>query len=331
MPANTIPFASTLVLGLAACSGSALGAFLYSNGSADPAVPAISTGSTTGSGAAVPGDGGWWSELQTAGGFTNAIAGFSNHTAGATGAYRFADDFTVAGTAHGWRISTIRLYAYRTGIDTFEWPANGVNIRIWNGEPDLPDSQVVWGDTTTNRIQYSTRTLVYRVFNTTSQNPGTPDTSRAIWQIDATTPGLDLAPGKYWLDWQLTNTEEGAEIFAPCTTIAGARGTTNANAKQFKHTSGGQWVNLIDGGKEADSPDHPQDLPFILIGAPAPPACAGDSNGDLVVDFSDIASTLTAWGSNYAPGSGVGDGDGDGIVGFGDLNMILVNWALVCR
>lgn len=53
-----------------------------------------------------------------------------------------------------------------------------------------------------------------------------------------------------------------------------------------------------------------------------PPACFGDANGDLVVDFADITATLAQWGTSGP----LGDATGDNMVNFEDITAELANW-----
>jgi hypothetical protein len=55
---------------------------------------------------------------------------------------------------------------------------------------------VVFGDTTTNRLQSSTFSGVYRVGETTGGANNRPIMENRI------SVGTTLAPGTYWLDWQ---------------------------------------------------------------------------------------------------------------------------------
>ena len=61
---------------------------------------------------------------------------------------RIADDFTVA-HAGGWDVSTITFYAYQTGSPTTS-TLTGANLQIWDGDPSVGGSSVIWGDTATN-------------------------------------------------------------------------------------------------------------------------------------------------------------------------------------
>ena len=74
---------------------------------------------------------------------------------------RVADDFTVSDPA-GWEIGSVFLYAYQTNVSTAS-TLTSVNLRIWDGPPSAPGSSVVFGDTTTNRLQSSVFADVYRV------------------------------------------------------------------------------------------------------------------------------------------------------------------------
>ena len=54
----------------------------------------------------------------------------------------------------------------------------------------------------------------------------------------------------------------------------------------------------------------------------APPAIPGDTNGDGIVDASDLGMLLAAWGS-----SGASDINGDGVTDGADLAILLANWS----
>ncbi len=62
--------------------------------------------------------------------------------------------------------------------------------------------------------------------------------------------------------------------------------------------------------------------------APGPHFCAGDANGDNLVNFTDINFILSNFG---AEGVALpGDVNADGVVNFADLNLTLSNYALSC-
>lgn len=59
-------------------------------------------------------------------------------------------------------------------------------------------------------------------------------------------------------------------------------------------------------------------------------ACPGDTNGDRLVDFSDLNVVLSDYGMSGAPGEFAGDLNADGVVNFGDLNIVLSNFGAHC-
>jgi hypothetical protein len=57
--------------------------------------------------------------------------------------------------------------------------------------------------------------------------------------------------------------------------------------------------------------------------------CAGDTNGDNIVNFTDLNAVLAAFGQS---GEGLaGDVNGDGVVNFTDLNEVLANFGADCN
>ncbi|MDX2148779.1 MAG: hypothetical protein SFZ23_14795 [Planctomycetota bacterium] len=303
---------------IAACSAMACSAAaqvnLYSNAfpgpTPNPDNPGLSTGDRTLSNVAAP-TGFVWSEVATLSATeSNAVAGFSTHALGPDSAYRFADDFTVP-EGPGWRVTSFTFYAYQT--DATAAPIASLNLRIWNGRPDLPTSQVIFGDTSTNRLESSISSGIYRVFTTlTSPLGGAPGSSRLIWASRANA-SVVLAPGTYWVDWQYTSTNPDKEAFSPPITLPGQRSRPNWNALQFRSEpamdGAGVWTAVMDPGKPASAADVAQDLPFIIAGT-----CPGDFNLDGQTDFFDFLEFVDAFG-NDAP---TADINADGQVDFFD-------------
>jgi hypothetical protein len=159
--------------------------------------------------------------------------------------YRVADDFVVTGG--GWQVDRVTFYAYQTGAVTSTSTITSVNLCIWNGVPGAPGSQVVWGDTTTNRLINTTWSHIYRVLDTVLT-----DTNRPI-MADTVAVGKALPPGHYWLDWQTDGTLAFGPYVPPVTLLGR---TTTGNAMQY---NGSTWSNLVDVGL--------QGLPFIIEGS----------------------------------------------------------------
>lgn len=161
------------------------------------------------------------------------------------GAFRIADDFTVP--AEGWTLSDITVYAYQTGSDTNS-TMDSFNFQIWDGVPGDVGSNIVFGDTTTNRYSSSVFSNIYRELESA---PGA--TNRPIMAVTASGLAIDLPAGTYWIDWQVGGTL-GSGPWAPPLTTLGQ--TTTGNALQF---DGALYVAVTDVG--------PQGFPMTLAGS----------------------------------------------------------------
>jgi hypothetical protein len=161
--------------------------------------------------------------------------------------FRVADDFVIP-AGQTWTIQEAIFYAYQTGSTTTS-TITGVNVRIWNGQPGVSGSTVVFGDTTTNRMSATTWSNAYRYSDTS------PGTTRPIMK-QTVTLGVTLGQGTYWIDWQ-TNGSLASGPWAPPVTLNGQVNT--GNGIQY---SSGTWTALIDNG----TAQAPQGLPFILNG-----------------------------------------------------------------
>jgi hypothetical protein len=161
--------------------------------------------------------------------------------------YRVADNFTVTAPC-GWDVESFTFFGYQTGSTTTS-TLNAVNYRIWNGAPGAVGSNVLFGDTTTNRLTSSTFSNIYRVLDTDlagSTRPVMSNTVRA---------GFHLAPGTYWADWQSGGTLASGP-WAPQISFSGT--ITTGDALQF-NPAGATWGPVIDGGTGAQ-----QGLPFVI-------------------------------------------------------------------
>jgi hypothetical protein len=318
---------SSVILGVLALPAAAWAqGELYSNGSPTPSNPGLATGAVTLSGVPAPA-GAQWSETPRDAAGANALAGFATHASGASGPFRFADD--VAAPAGGWRVESVSFYAYQP--EAAGNPFVGLSLRVWRGQPGQPGSEVVFGDATTSRLIAAQALDLYRVFNSTATpSPQTPDTARRVWRLDAgLTTGfggpLQLEAGAYWLDWQITAVG-GGTAYTPAVTEAGQRGRANANALQFRPAAPptvGVWLAAVDPGKPESAADVAQELAFIVRGGAG---CAGDLNGDGVVDFNDFLTYL----NGYNAGLPEADLNRDGTIDFNDLLEFLNRYNTPC-
>ncbi len=194
-----------------------------------------------------------------------------------TGEIRVADDFVVP--AGGWTLSCVVLYAYQTGSPTTS-TITAVNVRIWDGPPGAMGSNIVFGDTTTNRMTATAWTNAYRVTDTTLTN-----TTRPVMAQTVNLGGVTLAAGTYWLDWQSDGTVASGP-WVPPITIVGQ--TVTGNAQQIVGAAG-TWATINDGGSLTA-----QGLPFLLLGPVGTPTL---SLGSTTVDFGSVVTGQTANGS----------------------------------
>ena len=182
------------------------------------------------------------------------IFGFGHQTASNN---RVADDFVVP-AGQTWTVNGAQFFAYQTGSTTTS-TINNLTVRIWDGVPQEAGSNLVFGDTTTNRFASSVWDNGYRELESA---PG--DTSRPIMVSDATV-SVVLPAGTYWIDWSTGGTL-GSGPWAPAITINGQ--TTTGNGLQS--LAGGAFAAAMDVGQ--------QGFPFRILGTggtgPTPTATA---------------------------------------------------------
>jgi len=245
---------------------------------------------TTPTGACIP-VGRFASEVQLG----NGIAGFSNQLAAGAN-FRIADNFQV-GVPDEFELSGISFFAYQSNASATTPTMTAVNFRIWSGQPGQPGSTVVYGDTTTNTLQSSVFTQVYRYIN------GQCSITRPVWENRAAASGR-LGAGHYWLDWQTQGTLASGPFAVPIT-ITGQQTIAGANGLQFNGTS---WISAVDSGDI-------QDFPFVIRGWKI-----GDMNCDGAVNCSDVDPFVEALVGNPVCRLENGDTNNDGEVNFFDID-----------
>ena len=112
-------------------------------------------------------------------------------------------------------------------------------MQIWDGDPSLGTSSVVFGDTTTNVLSSTAFSNIYRGLESA---PGA--TNRPIMAATASGLSINLPAGTYWLDFQIAGSL-GSGPWAPPLTTNGQ--TTTGNGLQFDGTS---WVAVTDVGAQ---------------------------------------------------------------------------------
>ncbi|MCK9424081.1 MAG: carboxypeptidase regulatory-like domain-containing protein, partial [Bacteroidales bacterium] len=155
-----------------------------------------------------------------------------------------ADDFAVTET---WNIDSLVFFGYQTN-SSLTSTYTGVYVEIWNGDPSVAGSTIIWGDMTTNKIASTSWTNCYRGSDLVATN-------RPIMRYSASATGLTLPAGNYWVVWSATGSLSSGP-WVPPITIPGQLVT--GNAIQF-YT--GAWLPLADAGSLSA-----KGLPFQVFG-----------------------------------------------------------------
>ncbi|WP_395377227.1 hypothetical protein [Marinicella sp. W31] len=166
---------------------------------------------------------------------------------------RVADEFQVS--QDGLVISSVEFFAYQTNETAST--ITSVNLRIWNGQPGQPGSQIIFGDTSTNRLLSTQNTGILRVAEQDSGISNVRQIASSLVDVNIT-----LDRGTYWLDWQ----SDGSGVsgpWVPPITITGSTSTGNAIRSQ---DNGATYFPLVD-----DALATGMGLPFVLRGALPPP------------------------------------------------------------
>jgi len=177
------------------------------------------------------------------------------------------DDFSVTST---WNIDTLVFFGYQTGSSatpTF----TGLFVEIWDGEPGVAGSAVIWGDMTTDILSDSYFSNCYR-------GNDLVNTTRPVMCIVAYITGLSLPAGDYWIAWSATGSLSSGP-WVPPITIPGQFNT--GNAIQYT-TTAGAWAPILDG-------TNPKGLPFLIYGTS--PTLAPPTNLAATVDGQDVHLT----------------------------------------
>jgi hypothetical protein len=250
-------FLATIVIAL--CMVSSVFSQTYVNGN-------LGTSATSNNGTAAPA-GTMWHELQHVSPTeSNSTLGLGHVFLGASD-FGLADDFTIP-AGPSWNITTIRVYSLDQVTTGTTSPYNNIRVRIWNGVPGAGGT-VVWGDMTTNVFAGTAYTNKRGIFNSLGSTAA-PTPNLPIFSIDANV-NTTLAPGTYWIEWQVVN---AAACFSPTSQVIGIRSMPSYNARQRTIAA---WAAAIDGGSPTTAPDVNIELPFSVnyntgacTGTPAP-------------------------------------------------------------
>ena len=190
-----------------------------------------------------------------------------------------ADDFTSAAS---WNIDSLKFFGYQSFETTST--ITGVYVQIWSGSP-MAGGTIVWGDLTTNRLQRTGLTNIYRAQSTTPTN-----CDRRIQEVVATV-GVNLPAGQYWIQWGETGTSASGP-WCPPVTIPGVAITGDA-----LQNVAGVWAAALNG-------TSPNGAPFIVYGSVVGGTITiaqaiEDLDNDFVPDR--LGDTVTVQGVVFSP------------------------------
>lgn len=195
-----------------------------------------------------------------------------------------ADDVLINATS--WTIDSLVFYAYQTN-STLTSTFTAVHVAIWDGDPSLPTSTIVWGDTTTNVLSRTVFSGCYRANVLTGA-------TRPIMRNVVNVPAVVLTGGSYWIQWASAGSLTSGPWANPIT-ITGQAITGNAKQK----IAAGAWGNLLDGTNGVG-------LPFEVYGTEVAATCPFPSTL-AVTNITDISASLgwtetgsaTTWNIEY--------------------------------
>lgn len=231
--------------------------FIYKNGS-------FTTGPYAQNGTLAPGET-RFSELQQssiAPLIANVALGFPAYHSDSLGFhFALADDFTVPAN-EVWTIHSCSFYVYNYKVENTQAPVSALRLRIWNGNPELASSQIIFGDLNINRLISNSDSATFRIHNTLFKD--SIFTNRNIWKITANAD-VKLTAGNYWIEWQSVANDQ-VEHFYPSNTIPMKRTEAVWNAK-IHDIINNAWYAAVDiGGPDSISTsDVSQDFPFEIV------------------------------------------------------------------
>ncbi|MBI5540865.1 MAG: T9SS type A sorting domain-containing protein [Bacteroidia bacterium] len=195
-----------------------------------------------------------------------------------------AEDVLINATS--WTIDSLVFYSYQTN-STLTSTFTAVHVAIWDGDPSLPTSTIVWGDTTTNVLSRTVFSGCYRANTLTGA-------TRPIMRNVVNVPAIVLNGGAYWIQWASAGSLTSGPWANPIT-ITGQAITGNAKQK----IGAGAWGNLLDGTNGVG-------LPFEVYGTEVAATCPFPTTL-AVTNITDISASLgwteigtaTTWNIEY--------------------------------
>ncbi|MBX3351571.1 MAG: hypothetical protein KF684_01445 [Phycisphaeraceae bacterium] len=129
----------------------------------------------------------------------------------------------------------------------------------------------------------------------------------------------NLSTGK--IDWKINGTAIGSTF---------PNIVTNPVTQQPLVVRDLDAIFVFSGDDDTGTPTAPFSVYYMdnLNVSTGQAPCPGDTNGDRIINFSDLNAVLSTFGQS---GAGIpGDVNGDGVVNFSDLNIVLSNFGVTC-
>jgi hypothetical protein len=164
-----------------------------------------------------------------------------------------ADDFVIP-AGELWVIDSIIVFNYQT-LSGITSTINDVRMQIRQG--NTPGSgTVVFGDLTTNRLDYTYFSGIYRVPNSNLTDPNRP-----IMKSRVNTNALSLSSGTYMLEHLVGGNSSYTGPWSPLRTISTTHIPTG-NGYQFN----GTWNSIFEFASGGANPPHPKGITFLIYG-----------------------------------------------------------------
>lgn len=220
----------------------------------------MGTGTVSNSGVVAPA-GYQWSECQNDLGVTTV----SNSTVGLGAGYnsfnhyKMADNFVVP-AGQSWQLSRVSVYVQGEYLSTGNFDT--LHLQIWNGDPSISGSSVVYGNMTSNVLSNVLDSMTMCIQNSSYPAPGiVPVNYNKIFKLSANI-NTTLSAGTYWIVYQVHRSDESFS-FTPSVKVKGTRGLSGWNAQICN--SQDVWQPYKDTGKPISISGVNQDIPFEVV------------------------------------------------------------------
>lgn len=202
--------------------------------------------------------------------FPQVYPGLITATAGTSiKSFKDAEDFVLTQTTN---LDTFTFYGWQSQSSTVAGTKNnptvtGATINLWNTTPVTGGSPMY----TSVTVPVLSSTFVgWRESPVPGVTVGTRPMFAYTVSLDSLGGDANLAPGTYWIEWQVTSTS-ASNVFTPLVTPR--EQAYNLNLRLFGTLSGSQqWFETWESG--SPSFESPEAAPFILNGTVIPEPAA---------------------------------------------------------